>query len=92
MGATPMPFPHLYYRSYYANGQSGLGLNFPNIRNLAADALTAATASGQINFRPYDNDRNGYVGAFIVVHAGSGSEETGNVNDIWLAKWSFRRR
>jgi immune inhibitor A len=81
------PFRMPQRSSYYANGQSRLGQNFPNIRNLAADALTAAKTSGQINFQPYDNDRNGYVDAFIVVHAGSGSEQTGNVNDIWSAKW-----
>jgi immune inhibitor A len=79
------PFRMPQTSSYYANGQSGLGQNFPNIRNLAADALTAA--SGQINFQPYDNDGNGYVDAFIVVHAGSGSEQTGHVDDIWSAKW-----
>jgi immune inhibitor A len=40
-----------------------------------------------VNFRPYDNDGNGYVDAFIVVHAGPGAEVTGNAGDIWSHKW-----
>ena len=40
-----------------------------------------------MDFGPYDNDGNGYVDAFIVVHAGEGGEETGNSGDIWSHKW-----
>ena len=69
----------------YAHGAHALGNVAPNLRNLAADALAAA--KGHINFGPYDNDGNGYVDAFIVVHAGRGAEETGDANDIWSAKW-----
>ncbi|KGO60004.1 hypothetical protein PEX1_086260 [Penicillium expansum] len=71
--------------SYYANGESGMSASSPNAQNLAADALAAANT--QINFKPYDNDGNGYVDAFIVVHAGSGAEETGSRSDIWSLKW-----
>jgi immune inhibitor A len=71
----------------YANGAKGLGGAFPNIRTLANDAL--AQARSHVNFGPYDNDGNGYVDAFVVVHAGRGAEQTGNVNDIWSAKWSL---
>ncbi|KAK5704892.1 hypothetical protein LTR97_002003 [Elasticomyces elasticus] len=81
----PYRMPH--NSSHYANGQKGLGSEFPNIRTLAADAFTAVKASRDIDLKPYDNDKNGYVDAFIVVHAGRGSEETGSVNDIWSAKW-----
>jgi immune inhibitor A len=69
----------------YAHGANGFGNVSPNVQNLAADALTAVT--GHINFGPYDNDGNGFVDAFIVVHAGPGGEVTGNVNDIWSVKW-----
>lgn len=69
----------------YAHGENGFGSVSPNLQTLAADALAAVT--GHINFQPYDNDGNGYVDAFIVIHAGMGGEVTGDVNDIWSAKW-----
>jgi immune inhibitor A len=69
----------------YANGQSGMGNTFPNTRTLGADALAAAR--GNINFRPYDNDGNGYVDAFVVVHAGIGAEFNRDPNSIWSVKW-----
>lgn len=34
-----------------------------------------------------DNDGNGCIDAFIVIHAGSGAEVIGNTNDIWSVKW-----
>ena len=52
---------------------------------MARDAALAADAD--VNFAPYDNDGNGYVDAFIVVHAGAGAEQTGSSNDIWSHKW-----
>ena len=69
----------------YANNEQGLGWATPNLRALAADALAAA--NGQVNFKSYDSDGNGYVDAFIVVHAGPGGEQTGSKNDIWSARW-----
>jgi immune inhibitor A len=69
----------------YAHGASGLGSAEPNARTMARDAALAADAD--VNFAPYDNDGNGYVDAFIVVHAGGGAEETGSSNDIWSHKW-----
>ena len=45
--------------------------------------------NADVDFAPYDNDGNGFVDAFIVVHAGRGAEETGNENDIWSHKWVF---
>jgi immune inhibitor A len=69
----------------YARGANGLGSFSPNLQTLGADALAAVT--GHINFGPYDNDGNGYVDASIVIHAGMGGEVTGNVDNIWSAKW-----
>jgi immune inhibitor A len=68
----------------YAHGAHGGG-DFPNGRTMANDAL--AQAKNDVNFDPYDNDGNGYVDAFVVVHAGQGAEVTGSVNDIWSVKW-----
>lgn len=79
------PFRAPLKNSEYAHGAHGMGFEFPNVRTLAADALAAAKS--QVDFNPYDNDGNGYVDAFIVVHAGSGGEVTGNKDDIWSLKW-----
>lgn len=69
----------------YANGESAIGDALPNARVMAEDAAIAADPD--INFGPYDNDGNGFVDAFVVVHAGSGAEETGALSDIWSHKW-----
>lgn len=69
----------------YAGSDNGLQSSFPNARTLANDAVTASDP--HVNFAPYDNDANGYVDAFIVVHAGRGAEETGAGGDIWSHKW-----
>jgi immune inhibitor A len=69
----------------YANGQSGTGSIQPNARTMALDAVKAADPN--VNFGPYDNDGDGYVDAFIVIHAGRGAEETGSSDDIWSHKW-----
>lgn len=69
----------------YANGASGTGSAAPNARTMARDAAVAADPD--VNFAPYDNDANGFVDAFVVVHAGAGAEETGSTDDIWSHKW-----
>ena len=69
----------------YANGASGMGGTAPNARTMARDAIVAADPA--VNFGPYDNDGNGFVDAFIVVHAGPGAEQTGNDGHIWSHKW-----
>lgn len=71
--------------SQYAHGDSGTGNALPNARTLAEDAAKAANA--YINFSPYDNNNDGYVDAFVVIHAGPGAEVTGSSNDIWSHKW-----
>lgn len=69
----------------YAHGESGTGEAIPNARTMAADA--AKKANPLVNFSQYDNDHDGYVDAFVVIHAGRGAEETGSENDIWSHKW-----
>jgi immune inhibitor A len=73
----------------YAGSDNGMQSTRPNARTLANDAVTAAEP--HVNFAPYDNDGNGYVDAFIVVHAGRGAEETGSSADIWSHKWVLPR-
>lgn len=74
---------------WYANGNFGIGrpTGTTRARDLARDAAVAADPA--VNFGPYDNDGNGFVDAFIVVHAGRGGEETGNSGDIWSHKWAL---
>jgi immune inhibitor A len=74
--------------AYYVNGQRGLGAPPTNAQQLAADAVSAAELAG-VNFSQYDNDANGQMDGFFVVHAGPGFEETGSVNDIHSHKWSL---
>lgn len=69
----------------YTNGASGIGSSTPNARTMARDAAVAADAD--VNFGPYDNDGDGFVDAFIVIHAGQGAEQTLSPNDIWSHKW-----
>lgn len=79
------PFRMPLTLAQYAHGASGIGGATPNAQTLARDAAIAADL--QVNFDPYDNDGNGFVDAFIVIHAGSGGEVTGSANDIWSHKW-----
>ncbi len=84
-GEVVGPFNLSQNMSFYAHGDSGTGGALPNARTMAQEAAQLANPS--VNFAPYDNDGNGFVDAFVVIHAGSGAEQTGSVNDIWSHKW-----
>jgi len=86
-GQVVGPFTMPQTLAWYANGNYGIGKpsGEPRANILAQDAVKAADPS--VDFKPYDNDGNGYVDAFIVVHAGMGGEETGDPGDIWSHKW-----
>jgi immune inhibitor A len=71
----------------YAHGASGIGAALPNAQTMAFDA--AVLARHAVDFSPYDNDHDGYVDAYVIVHAGLGGEVTGNPHDIWSHKWVF---
>jgi len=75
--------------AWYANNNFGIGRPSGTARAniMAQDAAIAADPA--VNFTPYDNDGNGFVDAFIVVHAGGGGEQTGNPGDIWSHKWTL---
>jgi len=79
----PITLPHPI--GFYANGKSGLSDNTPNAQTMALDAATEADKL--LDFTPYDNDSDGFVDAYVVVHAGSGAEQTGSSQDIWSHKW-----
>ena len=86
-GEVVGPFTMPQTLAWYANDNYGIGkpTGDPRANILAQDAAKAANAN--VDFGPYDNDGNGYVDAFIVVHAGEGGEETGDSGDIWSHKW-----
>lgn len=84
-GEVVGPFTMPRKLTAYAHGNSGTGSEAPNARTMASDAAQAANR--QVDFGIYDNDDDGYVDAFVVVHAGRGGEETGNKDDIWSHKW-----
>jgi immune inhibitor A len=44
----------------YSHGASGMGNPAPNAQTMAQDAANAAKSN--VNFAPYDNDGNGFVG------------------------------
>jgi immune inhibitor A len=71
--------------AHYAHGDSGTGAAEPNARTMAREAAIAANPT--VNYGPFDNDGNGFVDAFVVIHAGPGAEQSGNVNHIWSHKW-----
>ncbi len=84
-GEVAGPFRLPKKLSEYAHGASGLGTTAPNAQTMAKDALTLANPT--VNFTPYDNDGNGFVDAYIVIHAGTGAETNSNPGDIWSHKW-----
>ncbi|CAG9932030.1 M6 family metalloprotease domain-containing protein [Candidatus Nitrotoga arctica] len=88
-GEVVGPFTLPQTLAWYANGNFGIGRpsGTPRANIMAQDAATAANPS--VNFGLYDNDGNGFVDAFIIVHAGSGGEQTGNSSDIWSHKWTL---
>lgn len=72
--------------SYYANAASGRGMSAPNMQTMAEETVTLVAPRA---YRSYDNDNDGFVDAFIIVHAGQGAEVTGSPGDLWSLKWTL---
>jgi immune inhibitor A len=89
VGEVVGPFQLPQTLAFYANNNFGIGRPTGTVRAniMANDAAVAANPT--VNFGQYDNDGNGFVDAFIVVHAGGGGEQTGNPNDIWSHKFTL---
>ena len=89
VGEVAGPFTLPQTLAWYANNNFGIGRPSGEARAniMARDAAVAANP--QVNYGLYDNDGNGFVDAFIVVHAGQGGEQTGNSGDIWSHKWTL---
>jgi len=88
IGWLRMPQTYRYYAGPVAGCNRGLGSPPRNAQQLAADAVLAANVAG-VDFSEYDNDNDGQMDGFFVVHAGPGFEETGDLCDIHSHKWSL---
>ncbi|KAH7089752.1 M6 family metalloprotease domain-containing protein [Paraphoma chrysanthemicola] len=88
-GEVVGPFSLSHTLSYYANRQTGRSWSEPNMQTMADAAFDIAVDSVGLNLSQYDNDGNGYVDAFVVVHAGQGAEQTGDPHDLWSVKWTL---
>ncbi len=73
---------------YYANDNYGIGNDYP--RCAGALVYEACLKSDPfVDYSIYDNDGDGYVDIFTVIHAGYGAEESDNKNDIWSHEFSL---
>lgn len=78
--------------SFYTDGQSGTGTNFPkNTPGLLKEALDAyCVANSLANF---DRNGDGFVDGLFLVHAGGGAEAepdtTKRPHKIWSHKWTL---
>ncbi|WP_308368739.1 M6 family metalloprotease domain-containing protein [Streptomyces sp. ISL-36] len=73
--------------TWYAHHNFGVGRGGQGparAPQMADDAVVKANPV--LDFKPFDNDGNGYIEAIVVVHAGPGAESTGNPQDIWSHK------
>lgn len=78
--------------SYYADGQSGTGNNFPrNVPGLLQEVLTKYSATNRL--APFDANGDHYVDGLFLVHAGSGAEAVADAAQrktmIWSHKWTL---
>ena len=76
--------------SYYTNGQSGTGNNYPqNTPGLLFDVLTEFCKTD--NLKRFDQNGDGFVDGIFLIHAGGGAEAEPSPakrpNMIWSHKW-----
>jgi immune inhibitor A len=88
IGYVRAPQPY----SYYTATESGTGSNYPqNTPGLLNDALTVFCQND--NLTRFDTDKDGFVDAIFLIHAGGGAEAEPNPtkrkNMIWSHKWTL---
>ncbi len=86
VGPFRMPLP----LATYGGGGSGTDNPAPNARTMARQA--AVQADPVVDFKPFDNDGNGFVDAFIVVHAGRRRRGDARRQRHLVAQVGVRRR
>ena len=81
VGPVMMPRPY----SAYIRGQAGIQLDTANSRTLVHDAVIAANPL--IDFSQFDANGDGLVDGVMVICAGYGYEESGNLDKIQSHHW-----
>jgi immune inhibitor A len=82
------PYTADHDADYYANDDYGISDAYP--RCAGSLVLEACKKSDPyVDYSVYDNDGDGYVDIFTVVHVGQGAEETGEKGDIWSHEFSL---
>jgi immune inhibitor A len=76
--------------AYYVGGNYCMDKNaYPhNCQKLAEDLVAAV--DGVVNFADYDNNNDGSVDNFMIIHAGRGAEKSGSLNDVWSHSWNMK--
>jgi immune inhibitor A len=88
IGYVRAPQPY----SYYTAIESGTGNNYPqNTPGLLNDVLTIFCQNDSLT--RFDTDKDGFVDAILLIHAGGGAEAEQNPtkrkNMIWSHKWTL---
>ncbi|MFF0203324.1 M6 family metalloprotease domain-containing protein [Streptomyces sp. NPDC005017] len=86
VGEVHGPFRMPETMDFYAAGNFGIGRPSGPFRSPQMARSAVQAADPNVNFAPFDNDGNGFVDAFIVVHAGPAADETGKPFHIWSHK------
>lgn len=76
--------------AWYCNHQKGCGDYPQNTQKLCEDIVDVIDTL--VDFSLYDNDGDDTVDAVILIHSGSGYEQTSDVDDIHSHKWNIEPR
>lgn len=82
------PYEADHSSTYYANDEYGIGNDY----NRSAGLLVyeaCKRSDPYVDYSLYDNDGDGYVDIFTVIHVGYGAEETDDEDDIWSHEFSL---
>ncbi len=76
--------------AWYCNHKKGVGDYPQNTQKLCEDIVDLVDPI--VDFSLYDNDNDDTVDAVILIHSGSGYEQTADVDDIHSHKWNITPR
>jgi M6 family metalloprotease-like protein len=76
-----------WYQALHGHNYYGYNQGFKLARELAEEAVTAADTT--VNFADYDSDGDCYVDTVMIIHQGTGTEASGDYNDIWSHAWNI---
>lgn len=87
LAGTVYPTSEPWYTSDSTRGYYGYNNGSTYAAMLAKEA--AGKADPAVNYADFDDNGDGEVDMFTVIHSGYGREESGNGSDIWSHSWSF---